>query len=398
MKKGLLLSVLAMAAMAQAVEFDGQVRYRLENGNYAFDSNVDAYNHANLRAQVGLKAEPQDGVNVYVQAHTNRLINGSAAENALDLHQAYVNWNCLLVPGLGVTVGRFELAKADQRFFGIDEWQATPTAHDGFVLSYGTPFTKIDLYSSKVVEAAVAKQDAANWGLYFNNIMDKKVDLFFNISDMGEDALKKKNSFNTLGLHYDNTYFDKLGVNVNFATQSGTNEATKMDYTGMMFGLDASWDLGMGYLNKVGFGYESTSAANPDSSDYGWQELYGAAHKFHGYQDIAGPNPFGLNDLQLNFQGALPMGLNYKLDYHMFSSVEKFTIYKSDPTDPLSFDVAEDTTIGSEIDFSLAKQVDNFTVNLGYSIFTPEANFSSKNASTVGDAQSWMYFQVAAGF
>ena len=385
MMKGLLLSVLAMAAMAQAVEFDGQVRYRLENGNYAFDSNVDAYNHANLRAQVGLKAEPQDGVNVYVQAHTNRLINGSAAENALDLHQAYVNWNCLLVPGLGVTVGRFELAKADQRFFGIDEWQATPTAHDGFVLSYGTPFTKIDLYSSKVVEAAVAKQDAANWGLYFNNIMDKKVDLFFNISDMGEDALENKNSFNTIGLHYDNTYFDKLGVNVNFATQSGTNETNDHDYTGMMFGLDASWDLGMGYLNKVGFGYESTSADDPVAGEKGWQELYGAAHKFHGYQDIAAPMPAGLNDLQLNFQGALPMGLNYKLDYHLFSSVEDFSNNTEAPA----------TDVGSEIDLSLARQVDNFGVNVGYSLFTPADNFGPAAGA---DSQSWMYFQVTAGF
>jgi hypothetical protein len=381
MKKGLLLSVLALATMAQAADVDwyGQVRYRLENTNGTFDSDIDSYNIARLRTQLGAKVSPQEGLNIHIQAQDSRVLGDAATASKLDLAQGYFTWNCQALQGLTILGGRFEYAKADARFFSDGGW-GDGLSHDGWALFYKTPVGVVDIYGVKVAETMVAKMDVTNFGFYFNNLLDKRIDLFFNNTNLGENAAEKKNGFNTIGLHYDNVYMDKLGVNFNFATQMGTNEqgAADVDYKGMMYGLDLNYELGLGFLNKVGFGYESTSAN--DTAEIGWQELYGDSHKFWGLQDIVTPGPAGLNDLQLNFAGDLPLGIAYKLDYHMFSYIEDTGLEGN-------------TDLGSELDLSLAKKMDNFGINLGYSMFTPTDNFVAN-----GDPQSWMYLQFTAGF
>ncbi|MDP2359276.1 MAG: alginate export family protein [bacterium] len=407
MKQGLMLSVLALATLAQAadVAFDGQVRYRMENSNFVwspahgkfvppFDSDVDAYNKAVLRTRLGATVTPQEGLKIHIQAQDSRTVGGShgssgtlAEDSKLGLHQGYFTWACQELSGLEIKAGRFEMPMADQRFFGAVDWNNVGRSFEGWKLGYtGLDLVGIHFYGLKVNEMAAANMDQTAWGLYFANILGRRIDLFYHNDDFGENAAEKKNVRSTIGLHYDNTYFDKLGVNFNFGTQMGTNEqgAADMDYAGMMYGLDASWELGLGWLDKVGFGYESMSGRDTSGDMTEWQELYPTAHKFHGYMDIAGPvysgSTAGLNDIQVNFWGSLPLGLAYKLDYHMFSFVED-TGFEGN------------TDLGSEFDFSLAKKMGNFGVNLGYSMFTP-----TDNIAPGGDAQSWMYLMFTAGF
>lgn len=401
MKKGLLLSVLAMAAAVHAVDvkFDGQVRYRMENSNYAFDADVDSYNHSLLRTRLGATVTPQEGLNIKIQLQDSRHIGdamlGTSAsttnDDNLGLHQAYFTWNCKALPLMTILAGRFEYAKADERFFGKEDWSNVGRSHEGWALLFATPITNIDVFGVKAVEAEAYKQDITNFGIYFNNILGKRVDLLYNVLDFGQNpSTEDKDSFSTIAVHYDNVYSEKIGVNFNFATQMGTDENTDTDYKGMMYGLDVDYDLGMGFLNKVGFGYESTSADDPDTGDFGWIELFPSEHKFNGYQGLVGDADVfgwlsagfnaGLNDIQLSFQGELPMELGYKLDYHMFSFIEDTGIEGN-------------TDLGSEIDLSLAKKMDNFGVNLGYSMFTPTDNIAPN-----GDSQSWMYLQFTAGF
>lgn len=389
MKRGLLLSLMAMVSLAQAVDvtFDGQVRYRVENvSSPGFDADIDSYNFAKLRTQLGANVTPQEGLNIFIQAQDHRTIGdpslGTSAtttnDTNLGLHQAYFTWDCKALAGLTIKAGRFEYIKADQRFFSNADW-GPARVMEGWALLYKTPFADVDLFGVKAYEAMAAKQDVTDLGLYFGNILGKRVDVFYNVLDFGENPVTEdKDSFSTIGVHYDNTYFDKLGVNFNYAMQTGSDENTDTDYKGMMYGLDASYRLDLPFLGKVGFGYESTSA--DDTGEYGWQELFASGHKFWGLQDIVTPGPAGLNDLQINFAGGLPLGLGYKLDYHMFSYVEDTGLEGN-------------TDLGSEIDLSLVKKMDNFGVNLGWSSFTPTDNYASD-----GDPQGWMYLQFTAGF
>jgi hypothetical protein len=64
----------------------------------------------------------------------------------------------------------------------------------------------------------------------------------------------------------------------------------------------------------------------------------------------------------------------------MFSSVE-------------DFGAEGNTDVGSEIDLTLKKSVDNFSVDLGYSMFMP-----ADNVAPGGDSMSWMYLMFTAGF
>jgi hypothetical protein len=395
MKKGLMLGVLAMASLAMATDvvFDGQVRYRLESTNGTFDGDVDPYNFAYLRTRLGAKVTPQDGLNIYIQAQDSRTIGGlgnsatTVGDVNMGLHQAYFTWDCQAIKNLTILAGRFEYAKADERFFGKSDWNNNGMADEGWALVYKASFATIDLFGVKADENFTAKQDVTDFGLYFNNILDKRLDVFYNVLDMGQNALEKKNSISTIGVHYDNTYFDKLGVNFNFGKQMGTDEQSVGEpaYAGMMFGLDLNYGLDLPVLNKVGFGYESMSGQDTSGDITQWIELFPSAHKFHGYQDIVGQMGPGLNDLQLNFMGALPGGMNWKLDYHMFTSAEEY----SNNTE------AAATDVGSEIDLSLGRKMDNFGVNLGWSSFTPADNFDAAGNT---DAQSLMYLQFTAGF
>ena len=288
------------------------------------------------------------------------------------------------------------MPKADQRFFGSVGWSNIARTFEGWVTSYGIEgIVMADLYGLKVTESYVANTDRTAWGVYFNNLFSKGIDFFYHIDNFGEvdtDADGKTDaahSRNTIGLHYGNTYFDKLGVTFNFGTQMGSNEwgGSAVDYAGMMYDLDLSWGLDLGFLQKIGFGYESMSGDSDAGDDQmeEWQELYPTAHKYHGYMDIAGPifsgNNAGLNDIEINFLGVLPVGgLKYKLDYHMFS-------YAQDTG------LENNTDLGSEIDFTLKKKMSNFAIAVGYSIFTPTDNLVNG-----GDPVHWKYIQFIAGW
>lgn len=412
MKKGLLLSALllgSLAAQAADVVFDGQIRYRMENVGH-FDGDVDSYNMSLLRTRLGATVQPQDGLKIYIQAQDSRVVGGSdhmagttMEDSKLGLHQGFFTWNCKLVDGLTIQAGRFEWAKADHRFFGNVGWNNVGRSFEGWTLNYsGLGFASFDLYGLKMDENYTANEDRTAWGLYLNKIMGYNLDVFYNVDDFGQQTVgttEVANTRSTIGAHYDNTYFDALGVNVNFGMQMGTREkgwfdasdgssyATDVDYAGMMYGVDLSWTLGLGYLEKVGFGYESMSGQDTSSDNTAWHELYPTGHKFHGYMDVVGQTAAGLNDIQLNVWGALPLGLQYKLDYHLFSSVEDYT----------NTTEAADTAIGSEIDLTLKKSMGDFGVNLGYSMFMPEDNFVMVGGDSA-DAMSWMYLQFTAGF
>jgi hypothetical protein len=398
-KTGMLLSaLLVVAAVAQAadIKFDGQVRYRMENSNDVFDADVDSYNFALLRTRINMTATPQDGLKVFVQAQDSRTLGaegagisaGLADDNGLGVHQAYFAWDCKLVGGMTLLAGRFEYAKADHRFFGNVGWANTGRAMEGWALLFrGFSFAEIDVFGVKATEAGAANMDVTDFGLYFGNVAGMGIDVFYNMLDLPENAAGDANGINTLGIHYGKTYNDAIGVNFNFATQMGTNEqgVEDSDYSGMMYDLDLSYKLDMGFLNKIGFGYESMSGQDDSGDVTAWQDLFPTAHKFHGYQDIVGPvfsgGHAGLNDIEFNFWGALPIGgLSYKLDFHMLSYVEDTGLEGN-------------TDLGSEFDLTLKKKMGKFGVNLGYSMFMPADNYDA-----IGDAQSWMYLQWVANF
>jgi hypothetical protein len=394
-----LCATFVQSALATDLKFDGSVRYRSEFSNGTFDGDVDAFGVSYLRTRFGISANPTDKLGIYIQAQDSRITGGNGTSGTLvndtnfGIHQSYLTWNCQLVQGLSVLAGRFEMPKADERFFGAVGWNNVGRSFDGWVLGYNTPFTMVQFYGIKVVENFTANQDVTVWGLYFNNIMDKRVDVFYNNDNFGEDAAEKANVRSTLGIHYDNNgveYLDgKLGVNFNYGMQMGTNEqgAADMDYAGMLIDFDASWLLDMGFLNKVGFGYESQSGDDTaDDSMDAWQNLYPTSHKFNGYMDLVNNGPVfgaGLNDIELNFWGSLAGFMDYKLDYHMFSAAVEYAGASGN-----------DTAVGSEIDLTLTKKFDNFTINAGYSMFTADDHY----AGDPNDGMNWMYLQLTGGF
>ena len=393
MKKTALLSALLLSAVvanAMDVKFDGQVRWRLENSNYGFDSDVDAHATQYLRTRVGMSAMPMDGLETYVQIQDSRTLGSNAGSSStgydanIDLKQAWFRWRCQMMPALSFQAGRYEWAKADQRFFAKRNWSNTGMSHEGWNLAFASPMATIELYWHTVNESFVNAQDQESFGVYVNDIapdaLPGKLDFFFDIEDYGENAAEDANSMTTIGLHFDGTFVDVLRAKVNFAMQSGTNEwgASDVDYAGMMYGLCLDYGLNMGMLNSVFFGYESMSGTDA-ADEMGWQELYPAYHAIHGISAAWNPATYGngMTELKFGAKGMLPMQMSWMLSYHMFNSVE---------------DMANgETAIGNELDLCFGRDLGNFKIDLGYAMASIDDELMSDP-----DSNNWLYLQMTA--
>ncbi len=430
MKKTALLSTLLLcAAVAQAVElkFDGQVRWRMEmtkgKTDY-FDSDVDAYAVQYMRTRIGMSAMPMEGLETYVQFQDSRKLGDGytmveqdtltmglseerapfyspsnrpiTPDNDLYMKQAWFRWHCQLVPGLSFQAGRYEWAKADQRFFSKRNWNNYGMSHEGWNLRYENEMATVEFYWHTLLENETNAADQESYGVYISDIaapmLPVKLDVFFDVEDAGEITMGSTdyaNAMNTLGLHCEGTFMDMVRAKVNFAMQMGTNEfadvdllgnVVEADYAGMLYGIEAAYLAHLGILEEIYIGYESFNAN--DDGDYGWQELYPAYHAMHGIspwepafnESVEG---YGFNALEVGAAGALPMELNWDLSYHIFSTVEDMA--------------SGETAVGDEIDFTLARNFGKFKIDLGYTM----ANIDDKLEADA-DAFNYFYLQMTA--
>src|SRR5713101_2530196 len=166
---------------------DGEARMRYEiRTNAAFlntpagQANESAGSH---RVRIGVGYDLTPDVSFYGQVQDARVWGGEGnaagvgvagggsgigavssanfGQSGVDLHQGYIQVKNVLVPGLGLKVGRQEIMYGDHRLFGNFNWSQVGNSFDAAKIMWNSEMVDVDLFWARIIDTEIAAGCAA---------------------------------------------------------------------------------------------------------------------------------------------------------------------------------------------------------------------------------------------
>lgn len=435
----LILAVFAPPARAGTdVDITGQIRFRTEFDDRMFSEDYDMAVFHLLRTRVGVGATVSDNARLFVQFQDSRTLGDGNESGGLldthnvDAHQAYLKIMKLWADGLGLKLGRFEVALGNERVFGPVGWSNVGRSWEGAMTWYKMEQVKLAAMALKKWESeGPFKQfaDDSDFDVYgiFANLTDPAFQFFFtyerdaddNLVDYGSN-LKTGLAANgeddecnnldrmTIGGFFENKVED-MGIDYAFnaAYQFGTihgplfTPTPQLDISAYMFDLEVGYNIEGERAARVAGAVDYTSGdEDGDDSDWGaYNNLYYTGHKWRGYMDYFAGSPYDITPTYglLDLMGRASMEIAPKWwlmgDFHYFQTAEEY----EDPLDTDSTDGVEMTSdVGMEIDLTLkTKSIDGVGMMAGASYFMPKDAFAAMKDPETG---MWYYVQFTVDF
>jgi len=389
------------------ITLSGEVRVRSELDARTSDAGTD---HATLlRTRLGALAKPSEQVSVFIQLSDSRIFGEEsntltdATADRLDVHQAWLAWTPQ--PNLKLTVGRQELAFADERLIGAVNWTNVSRAFDGARLNLKTGGWSLDGFAMSLDEQAAllatgldprvnADEDAEDRSLYGFWAANDHFDLFALGDRNATDGPDRMNIDRyTLGAR-GRTQLGKVALQATGAYQVGNQTQTgiaRQNLEGFMASLAANYLLTGPLRGQIGMQVDYLSGDdNPlDDTFGGFNTLYATNHKFYGFMDLFLNLPRQTGDLGLvdvMVRGVLrPDVWTVKADLHHFSLAEE--------------NLAGDKAIGVELDLTASRTLaSGLGFQAGYSLFSAS---EAAEISPIGLGENtlhWAYVQLFARF
>jgi hypothetical protein len=366
------------AALAGAIEVNGDIRYRTFMDNRDFDSDTEAYNWSEMRSRVNLSASSGDNLNFFMQMQDSRTIGAESsviADNGMySMHQAYFTYSPCEVSSF--MAGKFALGLHNERLVGKVGWSNVGRTFEGFV--YNRDFGMFDLtflgtQLDEVVTTEGLNNDTKLMGF---NFALPQFDFF---TYWAYDELEASDfSLMTLGM-YRKHAFGAMDYEFMGAYQMGSYVAD-VDVAAMMifgeFGYTLANNARVAFLMDYTSGDDAT-----DATEFGgFNNLFYTGHKFRGAMDyFVGDNDEGLMDMAFKFNYPVNDAWGLSAAAHMFTLVE----------------VAEDAedALGNELDFAATYTDGAFKWTNGLSMFMTGDAFVDE-----ADNSMWFYSQFTAGF
>ncbi len=361
------------AALAGAIEVNGDIRYRTFMDNRDFDSDTEAYNWSEMRSRVNLSASSGDNLNFFMQMQDSRTIGAESsviADNGMySMHQAYFTYSPCAAATL--KLGKFEMNMHNQRLIGSVGWSQFGRTFEGF--NYDRSFGSFDatFFGTQISETGIDAADDMFWGANFALDM---FDVFgywnFNEADNSDASMM------TLGLYRTHT-FGAMDYEFMGASQMGTTAADQDIAAMMVFG-----EFGYTLANnaRVAFLMDYASGQDDSADVTAFNNMYYTGHKFRGAMDyFVGNVNEGLMDLAFKFNYPVNDAWGLSAAAHMFTLVE----------------VAEDAedALGNELDFTATYTDGAFKWTNGLSMF-----MAGDAMGTDLDNSMWFYSQFSASF
>ncbi len=394
------------------VKLFGDFRYRAEADGRDFNADTDMGTYSSLRARFGVKFKADDMM-AFLQMQYPHAMGWNASalgtDNNIDIHQAYLFITNLMLEGLVMQAGRFEMSYGDERLIGPVGWSNVGRTFDGVAFGY---YMKdkfwADLFVTKLNErsaGSVAAKDDLFIGLWGALPSLNNLNFFLlhnrNVGLAGTDW-KTSLSRNTVGIHYKAKYDMGFKTVVDFAYQMGKtypvpgDDDSSIDIAAMMVLVGAWYKLDLGMDAWVGAGMDMTTGDDPTTADKmeAFDNMYYTGHKYRGYMDYfvgsGGPTNSGLTDIFVNFSLKSPAPFCYdtkiKLAFHMFTASQDYASM---------VDGADATAIGNEINIVRSQKLkENLTFDMGLGYFMPAEEFVGADK----DASMWMFLQLQTKF
>ncbi|MEZ5358723.1 MAG: alginate export family protein [Candidatus Zixiibacteriota bacterium] len=385
------MALLLLAAIGSAetkFSYDGQIRLRAELSNRSFEEQRHTQQYNDLRTRLGLKFEPTDMAQVYIQFQDSRRLGDPESGNLestdnVDLHQAYFELQCPSLPIFYLKGGRFEVNYGNQRVFGAVGWHNIGRSWDGMIASFRPENYRVDFFYLKKeeVNSAGYNRDFDVFGVY-STFEKAHFDAFIfyelNADSNGyaEAPLKRFN----LGGYYNNT-FSNFDVTFQGNYQMGTivpdmlPDTMSLDIAAFMVNGEFGYTFdGKGNVRTaLGFDYTSGDDGTDATKYKSYTNAYYTGHAFRGYMDYFLGSPMtGLIDVMLRAKGNVAPNWILKGDFHYFKTAENYNS---------AVDGTLTSKVGFEGDITLVRKVANGSVVTGgLSVFSPEEDYAGKDS------------------
>ncbi len=360
------------AAVAGAIEVNGEIRYRSFMDNTDFNSDTDAFFWSEMRSRVNLSASNGENLNFFMQMQDSRTIgdeSGGLADNGMySMHQAYFTYSPCAASSF--KAGKFALGLHNQRLIGTVGWHNVGRTFEGFVYNRVFDAFTATFLGTQLNESYAADTDHKVLGL---NFALSQFDVFgyWDFNENEDSDLSRM----TVGVYRKHAW-DAMDYEFMGAYQMGTTVADADIAAMMIFG-----EFGYTLANnaRVAFLMDYTSGQD-DSEDFtAFDNLFYTGHKFRGAMDyFLDSNTEGLMDMAFKFSYPVNSAWGLSAAAHMFTYVE----------------VAEgaEDALGNELDFAATYTDGSFNWTNGLSMFMA--------GDAMGDVDNsmWFYSQFTASF
>ncbi len=399
---------------AERVEIGGQIRFRAETRqNLDLDSNSsDARNFVGQRLRFHVRTKLSDEVEAFVEFQDSRLwgqeISTASNDNLTDLHQGYLQVTDFLRQGVGLKVGRQELAYGAQRLIGAFGWDNVGRSFDAVKMGYSSKTWGSDWFAAKVLDRRQTGRGDRDQYLYggYNQFFRQRPQhleaygIFFRdgLRAPGEIAERgqKATGIITLGARGDGTLRGGLAYDIEFAQQFGHQGFDS--HRARAFAAKVYKTVEEAHKLRLGFEYDvATGDKDPvDGRSGEFFNLFPTNHAHYGYADLMGWR--NMRDFRPMFT-VTPRGpVKFDFDYHRFYLLEARGPWKNAGGAVLGFDPTGQSGrhVGDELDFTLAFPLHkHLKVLAGYSLFVP-GEFARRTRGE--NNQHFVYLQTLVDF
>ncbi|NNF58502.1 MAG: alginate export family protein [Rhodothermaceae bacterium] len=400
----LFLLLFVVSVQAQPIPFtvSGEVRHRSELDARDFRGTDDPILYHLLRTRLGVRAQPSPRLTAFVQIQDARFFGGEnpslgrgvrdADADQLDFHQAFLDVDSLFGTGLGVRVGRQELAYGNQRLLSSLGWSNVGQSFDGAVVRLRRGRLAADAFAAQLVSPVNPLGGAGSqnifglytaWALSDTHALDAFV-VYDNATqeltagpDAGQDSLARV----TPGLYAHGTAgrFDYRAEAIGqFGQRTLTAGGQRLDVQASLFSVNAGYVALTEHAVRVGAAYTRLSGDDdPIDDTFGYFDmLFPLGHAFFGFMDYfpARAAPYGVQNAVVSVTGNVTRTLRVGLDAHHFATAAEAPMGR---------------TLGQEIDLTgVYRPMPGFAVSAGASVFLP----GEVVEATLGDeTTTWFY-------
>ncbi len=403
------------------VDLDFRTRTEYRNGfrDLPTDTAVGAL-FTNQRSRVGFTYEQVNKFKFHTSIQDVRVwgsLDSRALTGNVQLFEAYVE--PYITTTWSVKIGKQKLAFDNQRLFAENDWRTNPGTHDAvnfrynsikltsdFVLAFnqtternfGTDFTPVGFINYKTLAVSYLKYKLIDtWTLSLINAADGYQDVKIKekihqrFTDGGRVEFEYKGFYATIAA------YSQTGVNA-----QGTNLRAWYYQPEVRYVIPNSLTVRLG--QEV---FSGNNGLVKSGSDYSFNSLYGANHRFNGSLEYFTSKPAdlggaGLVNPYLFIIKNVGKKWELRADFHLFYSQNNL-VYKDKDANKKTINVIADKYLGAENDWLLTYKPNASTkIDIGYSFGNPTQSMeiirSLDAAKKVGSSTltpNWFYVSLS---
>ena len=389
----------------EGVKLSGQFRSRGEFNALDFNSDTPANRATLLRTRLNAAFQPAEKISTFVQLQDSRFYGAEPNTvwnfRNVDLLQAYLQVDEFFAKKLTLKMGRMQIAYAEERLIGGNDWHNVGRAFDGTLLRY-TPnaMSTLDIFGTKILHRA-DYESPNDTGFYFGGLYAShqpkesfRVDLYMlgelNRRETGIDGADLQRV--TIGT-YDAGRFNAIDYNIEAAVQFGTRyhssteERQRVSAFMLTGAVGYTWDTD--HKPRIAIGYDYLSGGEPADENYKtFGTPFATNHEFHGFMDYFTHIPIhtedkGLQDLMVKFQVAPHAKLTVRAGVHQFMPAKM---------------MSDEGSFGQEVDLTVVYRYHKVLgFEFGASLFIPDKLMQTRFGGS-DDRAFWAYLMTTANF